>query len=44
MTVLRILLLIITAVIAVVALLLHVALYLLSMGVRLIGGCASRIY
>ena len=44
MTVLRIMLLIITAVIAVVALLLRVALYILSLGVRLIGGCASRIY
>ena len=44
MTVLRILLLIITAVIAVAALLLRVALNILSLGVRLIGGCASRIY
>ena len=30
--------------IAVAALLLRLALYLLSLGVRLIGGCASRIY
>lgn len=37
-------LLIITAVIAVAALLLRAALCLLSLGVRLIGGCASRIY
>ena len=44
MTVLRIFLLIITAVIAVAALLLRAALYILSLGVRLIGGCASRIY
>ena len=44
MTFVRIFLLIITAVIAVAALLLRLALYLLSLGVRLIGGCASRIY
>ena len=44
MTVLRILLVIITAVIVVAALPLRLALYLLSLGVRIIGGCASRIY
>ena len=44
MTFVRIFLLIITAMIAVAALLLRLALYLLSLGVRLIGGCASRIY
>ncbi len=44
MNIIRIILIILTAVIAVVALPLRIALFLLSLGVRIIGGCASRIY
>jgi len=44
MNILRIILIIITACVAAVALPLRLALWILSLGVRLIGGMASRIY